>query len=313
MKTRYSGRWFNWYPGRGAVEKVQALSEDEMIQGRSLWQDAWRRLRRNRAALLSMIVLGVIAVACIVIPWVWLYGYAQPNWDLLNHPPTWKGWHIFGTDALGRDLFVRVMWGSRISLMVGVVATLVSLIIGVSWGAMAGYIGGWVDGMMMRFVDILYSVPFIPFVIILMVLFGRNIFLIFIAIGAVSWLGIARIVRGQTLSLRKKEFVEAARASGLSSRAIVRHHIVPNLIGIVVVYVTLTIPSVILFEAFLSFLGLGVQAPMTSLGGLVSDGASVLQSSPYLLIIPAIFLGVIVYCFNFIGDGLRDALDPKDR
>jgi len=313
MTTRHFGRWFNWYPGRGAVEKAQTLSESETIQGRSLWQDAWRRLRRNRAALLSMIVLGVIAVACIVIPWVWPYGYAQPNWDLLNHPPTWQGWHIFGTDALGRDLFVRVMWGSRISLMVGVVATLVSLIIGVSWGATAGYLGGWVDGMMMRMVDILYSVPFIPFVIILMVLFGRNIFLIFVAIGAVSWLGIARIVRGQTLSLRKKEFVEAARASGLSSRAIVRRHIVPNLIGIVVVYVTLTIPSVILFEAFLSFLGLGVQAPMTSLGGLVSNGASVLQSSPYLLIIPAIFLGVIVYCFNFIGDGLRDALDPKDR
>ncbi|EQD40039.1 oligopeptide transport system permease protein OppC, partial [mine drainage metagenome] len=173
--------------------------------------------------------------------------------------------------------------------------------------------GGWVDGLMMRVVDILYSVPFIPFVIVLMVMFGRNLLLIFAAIGAVSWLDIARIVRGQTLSLRKREFVEAARASGVSNGAIVRRHIVPNLIGIVVVYVTLTIPSVILFEAFLSFLGLGVQAPLTSLGGLVSDGASVLQAHPYMLIIPAIFLAVIVYCFNFIGDGLRDALDPKDR
>lgn len=305
--------WFNWYPGRAAAVRAAALAAKDTARGRSLWQDAWARLRRNRAAMLSLIVLSLITVACIVLPWVWPYNYAQPDWDLLNHAPELRGLHLFGTDGLGRDLFVRVMWGCRISLMVGVVATLVTLLIGVTWGAIAGYVGGWLDGLMMRTVDVLYSVPFIPFVIILIVLFGRNILLMFAAIGAVSWLDIARIVRGQTLSLKQKEFIEAARAGGVRNVSIIRRHIVPNLIGIVIVYITLTIPSIILFEAFLSFLGLGVQAPMTSLGGLVSNGAGVLQSYPYQLIIPSIFLAVIVYCFNFIGDGLRDALDPKDR
>jgi len=304
-------RRFNWYPGRGAAQKAAQLAEAG--GGRSLWQDAWLRLRRNHAAMASLIILALITVACIVIPWVWPYGYGTPDWNLLDHAPTLAGWHIFGTDGLGRDLFVRVMYGCRISLMVGVVATFVTLVIGIAWGAAAGYVGGIVDGLLMRTVDVLYSVPFIPFVIILLVLFGHNIFLMFAAIGAVSWLDIARIVRGQTLSLKQKEFVEAARASGVGAAGIIRRHIVPNLIGIVIVYITLTIPTVILFEAFLSFLGLGVQAPMTSLGGLVSDGAGVLQSYPYQLIIPSIFLAVIVYCFNFLGDGLRDALDPKDR
>ncbi|MHB1618168.1 MAG: ABC transporter permease [Metallibacterium sp.] len=305
--------WFNWYPGRGAAARAQALAGSDAARGRSLWQDAWARLRRNRAAMLSLIVLSLITVGCIVLPWVWPYNYATPDWDLLNQAPTLAGMHWFGTDGLGRDLFVRVLWGCRISLMVGVVATLVTLLIGVTWGAIAGYVGGWLDGLMMRTVDVLYSVPFIPFVIILIVLFGRNILLMFAAIGAVSWLDIARIVRGQTLSLKQREFIEAARAGGVGNAGIIRRHIVPNLIGIVIVYITLTIPSIILFEAFLSFLGLGVQAPMTSLGGLVSNGAGVLQSYPYQLIIPSIFLAVIVYCFNFIGDGLRDALDPKDR
>jgi len=303
----------NWYPGRGAAEKAAAVLEHQDVEGRSLWRDAWNRLRHNRAALASGILLAAIALAAIVVPFFWPYGYAEPHWHLLDQAPTLTGGHLFGTDALGRDLFVRVMWGCRISLMVGVVATLVTLAIGVTWGAVAGFMGGWVDALMMRTVDILYSIPFIPFVIILMVLFGRDLFLIFVAIGAVSWLGIARIVRGQTLSLRKKEFVEAARASGVSNGAIIRRHVVPNLLGIVIIYVTLTIPTVILFEAFLSFLGLGVQAPMTSLGGLVSSGAADMQSYPYLLYIPAVFLAAIVYCFNFIGDGLRDALDPKDR
>lgn len=305
--------WFNWYPGRGAAARAQALAGSDAARGRGLWRDAWARLRRNRAAMLSLIVLSLITVGCIVLPWVWPYNYATPDWDLLNQAPTLAGGHIFGTDGLGRDLFVRVLWGCRISLMVGVVATLVTLLIGVTWGAVAGYVGGWLDGLMMRTVDVLYSVPFIPFVIILIVLFGRNILLMFAAIGAVSWLDIARIVRGQTLSLKQREFIEAARAGGVGNAGIIRRHIVPNLIGIVIVYITLTIPSIILFEAFLSFLGLGVQAPMTSLGGLVSNGAGVLQSYPYQLIIPSIFLAVIVYCFNFIGDGLRDALDPKDR
>jgi oligopeptide transport system permease protein len=281
--------------------------------GRSLWADAMARLVQNRFAVASAILLGMIVFAAIVVPWISPYNYYTPQWALLDLPPTWHGGHIFGTDDLGRDLLVRVMWGCRISLFIGLVATVVSVVIGVLWGAAAGFVGGHVDSVMMRIVDILYSVPFIPFVIILVVMFGRDLFLIFVAIGAVSWLDIARIVRGQTLSLRNKEFIEAARASGVSGPSIVVRHLVPNLLGIVVIYATLTVPSVILFEAFLSFLGLGVQAPMTSLGVLVSDGASELQSYPYLLFIPALFLALIVYCLNYLGDGLRDVLDPKER
>lgn len=281
--------------------------------GRSLWQDAFARLLHNRTAVASGVVLGVIVLASIVVPWISSYNYYTPQWLLLDTPPTLQGGHIFGTDDLGRDLLVRVMWGCRVSLLIGTVASVVSVVIGVLWGAAAGFVGGRVDSFMMRIVDILYSVPFIPFVIVLVVMFGRNLFLIFVAIGAVSWLDIARIVRGQTLSLRNKEFIEAARASGVRGPAIVARHLVPNLLGIVMIYATLTVPSVILFEAFLSFLGLGVQAPMTSLGVLVSDGASELQSYPYLLFIPALFLASIVYCLNYIGDGLRDVLDPKER
>jgi oligopeptide transport system permease protein len=281
--------------------------------GRSLWQDAFARLRHKRMAVASGIVLGVIILAAIVVPWISPYNYFTPEWALLDTAPTLHGGHIFGTDDLGRDLLVRVMWGCRVSLMIGAVASVVSIVIGVLWGAAAGFVGGRVDSFMMRIVDVLYSVPFIPFVIVLVVMFGRNLFLLFVAIGAVSWLDIARIVRGQTLSLRNKEFIEAARASGVRGPTIVVRHLIPNLLGIVIIYATLTVPSVILFEAFLSFLGLGVQAPMTSLGVLVSDGASDLQSYPYQLIIPAIFLALIVYCLNYLGDGLRDVLDPKAR
>jgi oligopeptide transport system permease protein len=281
--------------------------------GRSLWQDAFSRLRHNRPAMASAVVLALIVVSAIVVPWISPYDYAMPQWAQLDIPPTLQGGHLFGTDDLGRDLLVRVMWGCRVSLMIGIVASVISVVIGVFWGAVAGYVGGTVDALMMRTVDILYSVPFIPFVIVLVVIFGRDLLLIFVAIGAVSWLDIARIVRGQTLSLRSKEFIEAARASGVRGTGIVWRHLIPNLLGIVVIYATLTVPSVILFEAFLSFLGLGVQAPMTSLGVLVSDGASELQPYPYLLLIPAIFLALIVYCLNFLGDGLSDALDPKER
>ena len=242
-------------------------------KGRSLWNDAFRRLRHNRAATASAVVLSAIIVLAIVIPWISPYNYYTPQWAMLDQAPSLHGGHIFGTDDLGRDLLVRVMWGCRVSLLIGLVASVVSVVIGVLWGAAAGFAGGYVDSLMMRIVDILYSVPFIPFVIVMVVMFGRNLFLIFVAIGAVSWLDIARIVRGQTLSLRNKEFIEAARASGVSNSNIVTRHLVPNLMGIVVIYATLTVPSVILFEAFLSFLGLGVQAPMTSLGVLVSDGA----------------------------------------
>ncbi len=208
---------------------------------------------------------------------------------------------------------MRTLYGARVSLMVGILATGVSLLIGVTWGAIAGYFGGHLDNLMMRFVDVMYSLPFMFFVILLMVVFGRNIFLIFIAIGAVEWLTMARIVRGQTLSVKGKEFIEAARAAGVSNRKIISRHIIPNLLGPVVVYVTLTVPQVILIESFLSFLGLGVQEPLTSWGVLIEDGAAQMESAPWMLIFPATFLAVTLFCFNFIGDGLRDALDPKDR
>ncbi len=295
------------------TEAALANADAEAMAGRSLWQDAWRRLRRNRAAMTSLILLSLIVLAAVFGPMLSPYDYYTPEWTLLNQSPTLVGDHIFGTDDLGRDVLVRIFWGCRISLMIGLVASVVSLFIGVLWGTTAGYVGGWVDSLMMRIVDILYSVPFIPFVIVLLVLFGRELILIFVAIGAVSWLDIARIVRGQTLTLKKREFIEAARASGVGGFAIIRRHLIPNLLGIVIIYITLTIPSLILFEAFLSFLGLGVQAPMTSLGVLVSDGVADLQSFPYLLIVPATVLAVIIYCFNYLGDGLRDALDPKDR
>lgn len=283
-------------------------------QGRSLWQDAWRRLRRNRAALIAMIVLGALVALVIVGPWFapWSYDYIDFDGDW-GAAPSLSGSHWFGTDSLGRDLFARTLQGGRISLLVGFVATLVSLLIGVTWGAVAGYYGGRVDNVMMRIVDILYAMPFMFFVILLMVLFGHHLVLIFVAIGAVNWLDMARIVRGQTLSLRQKEFVAAAVTSGLESGAIIRHHIVPNLLGVVVVYATLTIPQVILVESFLSFLGLGVQEPATSWGMLVNDGAREMEATPWALIFPAAFLATTLFCFNFIGDGLRDALDPKDR
>jgi oligopeptide transport system permease protein len=223
------------------------------------------------------------------------------------------GYHIFGMDDAGRDLFIRVLYGARVSLSVGLVATLVSLFIGVGYGAIAGFVGGRLDEVMMRFVDILYSLPYIFLVIILMVVFGQNFFLLFVAIGAVEWLTMARIVRGQTLSVKQKEFIEAARAAGVGTFATIRRHVVPNVLGPVVVYVTLTIPTVILAESFLSFLGLGVQEPLTSWGVLISEGAQYMESAPWILIFPALFMAITLFCFNFIGDGLRDALDPKDR
>ena len=283
-----------------------------VLKGRSLWDDARRRLLRNRAAVASMIVLAVLVVFAVVGPYL-----APFPFDQINKNDVWMkplvGGHLLGSDALGRDLLSRLMIGLRVSLAVGVVATFVSLVIGVLWGAAAGYIGGRVDEIMMRVVDILYSLPFIFFVILLMVTFGRNFILMFLAIGAVEWLTMARIVRGQTLSLKQREFIEAARAAGLGRRAIVARHIVPNLLGPVVVYVTLTIPGVILAESFLSFLGLGVQEPMTSLGSLISKGAQDMELAPWLLIFPSLVMVVTLMAFNFIGDGLRDAIDPKDR
>ncbi|MEY4763234.1 MAG: hypothetical protein RLZZ200_3091 [Pseudomonadota bacterium] len=263
-----------------------------------------------RHPIASYTVLGSVLLAALVVPWLSPYDYATPSWDALDLMPQWADGHWFGTDDLGRDLLVRLMWGCRISLLVGVLASLTSLVIGVGWGVTAGYAGGRTDAWMMRAVDVLYSVPFIPFVIVLTVIFGRNIVLLFVAIGAVSWLDIARIARGQALTLRQREFVEAARVGGMTSAQIIVRHIIPNLLGIVVVYLTLTIPTVILIEAFLSFLGLGAQAPLTSLGVMIAEGAAQLRSRPMLLLQPAVLLAVIVYCCNRIGDSLRDRFDP---
>ena len=288
-------------------------SPSEEFKGRSLWSDARRRLLHNRAAVVSFGMLAVIALAAIFGPLLSPYTYDDVSWDFISTPPDLASGHYFGTDDNGRDLFVRVMYGGRVSLTVGMVATLVSLAIGVVWGATAGFLGGRIDGVMMRIVDILYSVPFIFFVIMLTVVFGRDIVLIYVAIGAVSWLDMARIVRGQTMSLKRREFVEAAHAGGVRTAVVIRRHIIPNCLGPVIVYVTLTVPNVILLESFLSFLGLGVQEPQTSWGVLISDGARLMETSPWALIFPAVMLAVTLGCFNFIGDGLRDALDPKDR
>ena len=291
-----------------------ALEAAAEVEGRSLWQDAWRRLRANRAAFVSMIILGIIALACLVLQYALPWSYDAIDWDHVEAmPPNFELGHYLGTDSVGRDLLARTLVGGRISLMVGVLATLVALLIGVAVGAVAGFLGGRVDQLLMRFVDLLYSVPLTFFVIILMVMFGRNFILMFLAIGAVEWLTMARIVRGQTLSLKNKEFIEAARASGGSTFSIIARHIVPNVLGVVIVYVTLTIPQVILLESFLSFLGLGVQEPLTSWGVLLNEGAAELEANPRTLIVPALFMTATLFCFNFIGDGLRDALDPKDR
>ena len=271
------------------------------------------RLYRNKAAMISIALLMIITTLCIIGPELspWEFDYA--DWDHVGIAPDWSSGHLLGTDALGRDLFVRILHGGRISLMVGLLATGVSLLIGVVYGAVAGYVGGKVDSLMMRFVDILYALPFMFFVILLTVYFGRSLWLIFIAIGAVEWLTMARIVRGQTLSLKQRAFIEAAKLSGASTSTIIFRHIVPNTLGPVIIYATLMVPQVILFESFLSFLGLGVQEPMTSWGVLISEGKDEMESSPWMLIYPTLFLSLTLFCLNFIGDGLRDALDPKDR
>lgn len=279
----------------------------------SLLADAWRRLYANRAAVTAIWTLGVLVAMVLFGPWLSPHDVDTSDWSRIASPPSLGDGHYFGTDFLGRDVYVRTLEGGRISLLVGLVATAVSLIIGVAWGATAGYLGGRVDALMMRIVDILYAMPFLFFVILLMVLFGRHIVLIFVAIGAVNWLDMARIVRGQTLSLKEREFIEAAEAFGVGTTAILFRHIAPNLLGVVMVYVTLTIPQVILVESFLSFLGLGVQEPNTSWGSLVNDGAQQMEQAPWLLLFPALFLAITLFCLNFIGDGLRDALDPRER
>ncbi|MBL9216611.1 MAG: ABC transporter permease [Opitutaceae bacterium] len=275
----------------------------------SLWRDAWHRLRQNRLAVAGGAVLAVLGLLCVFGPFFLSYSYQEQNLDLGATPPSAAHW--LGTDTLGRDLLVRLLYGGRISLGVGLCATIVALTIGVVYGAIAGYVGGKTDAVMMRIVDIMYALPFTIFVILLMVFLGRNIVLLFVAIGAVEWLTMARIVRGQIMTLKKMEFIEAARSLGLGNRRIIFRHLLPNALGPIIVYTTLTIPAVMLLEAFLSFLGLGVQPPMSSWGTLIKDGAEKMEEFPWLLQFPGVVFSLTLFSLNFLGDGLRDALDVR--
>jgi oligopeptide transport system permease protein len=283
------------------------------VKGRSLWANARHRFLKNKAAVAGLILLVLIAIACFGAPYFGLRDQDDINWDMIQSAPDLAQGYFFGTDSNGRDLFVRTLYGGQVSLTVGIVSTLVSLVIGTLYGATAGFLGGKVDGAMMRFVDMLYSIPFIFFVILLTVFFGRQFVLIYVAIGAVNWLDMARIVRGQTLSIKRKEYIEAAHASGVSSWRIITRHIIPNCLGPVVVYMTLTVPVVILTESFISFLGMGVQEPQSSWGTLVAEGADNLEIAPWQVFGPGAVLAITLLSLNFVGDGLRDALDPKDR
>ncbi|TNH06302.1 oligopeptide ABC transporter permease OppC [Testudinibacter sp. TR-2022] len=296
------------------VEKLaNNLAQQQEVEGRSLWQDAKRRFFHNRAALVSLFILSLITLFVIFAPMLMPFPFDETDWNMMSAPPDIESMHYFGTDSSGRDLLVRVAIGGRISLLVGVAGALIAVLVGTLYGATSGYVGGKTDAVMMRILEILNSFPFMFFVILLVTFFGQNILLIFVAIGMVSWLDMARIVRGQTLSLKRKEFVEAAIVCGVPTRQIIWRHIVPNVLGVVVVYASLLVPGMILFESFLSFLGLGTQEPLSSWGGLLNDGARSMEYMPWLLVFPALFLVTTLFCFNFIGDGLRDALDPKDR
>ncbi|MEO0368894.1 MAG: ABC transporter permease [Pseudomonadota bacterium] len=288
-------------------QNIVSIADAE--KGTSLWADAWIRLKKNKLALFSLYVVAFLIIIAILTPWIAPYGYEEQNLDLGATPPSAAHW--FGTDLFGRDMLTRVMYGGRISLAVGFIATAVALLIGVAWGTIAGYIGGRTDAVMMRIVDALYALPFIIFIILLMVVFGKSILLLFLAIGAVEWLTMARIVRGQVLTIRHQEYIEAAKSMGLSTAHILWKHVVPNSLGPIIVYATLTVPQVMLLEAFLSFLGLGIQPPMSSWGLLISYGAEVMEDSPWLLIFPGLALSITLFALNFLGDGLRDALDPK--
>lgn len=278
-----------------------------------LWRDAGRRLVGNRAAMTSLCILLGLGLLTLVGPLLSPFPPDVLDWSMMGTPPDLGSGHWLGTDRLGRDLFVRTLLGARVSLVIALLATSVSLLIGVTWGAVAGYAGGRLDAALMRFVDVLYALPNIFFVIILTVVFNRSPMTMFVAIGAVGWLTMARVVRGQALVLMRRDFIEAAVASGAGPARIVFRHVVPNLLGTVVVYATLMIPQMILVESFLSFLGIGIQEPLSSLGNLIADGATEMEAAPWMLLVPASCLVVIVFCFNFLGDGLRDALDPQDR
>ncbi|HXS67529.1 MAG TPA: ABC transporter permease subunit [Candidatus Polarisedimenticolia bacterium] len=281
----------------------------EIEPGQSLWQDAWHRLRKNKLAVIGAIFVAVLAVACFLTPLVAPGTYAKTNLALGATAPSHAHW--LGTDVLGRDLLARVLYGGCISLSVGLAGTFVSVFIGVLYGAIAGYFGGRLDVVLMRIVDIIYSLPFVVFVILVLVVFGQNIILLFMALGAISWLDMARIIRAQVMALKKQEFVEAAVALGLRKRRIILRHLIPNVLGIVTIYATLIVPSVMLLEAFLSFLGLGVQAPMSSWGTLILDGSKSMEQYPWLLIFPGLCFSLTLFSLNFVGDGLRDALDVR--
>ena len=280
-----------------------------MSNSASLWSDALYRLTRNKAAMVGGSILIILILCAIAAPWIAPYPYAYQDLDLGAAPPSAQ--HILGTDILGRDLFSRILYGARVSLLVGFVASGVALVIGVSWGIVAGFFGGTIDSVMMRIVDILYGLPFIIFVILLMVIFGSNLWLLFGAIGAVEWLTMSRIVRGQVIGLKNQEFVLAAKAMGVSNFSMFRRHLLPNILGPIAVYATLTIPQVMLLESFLSFLGLGIQPPMSSWGTLIKDGVESMEEFSWLLVYPGITFTITLFALNFFGDGLRDALDPK--
>ena len=273
-------------------------------------QDAWRRLKKNKPAMFGLAVLSVFILLALAAPWITPYSYSGQNLELGASPPSTGHW--LGSDLFGRDMLTRILYGSRVSLAVGFIATAVALVIGVAWGATAGYLGGRIDNLMMRFVDILYALPFTVFIILLMVVFGRNIFLLFLVIGAVEWLTMARIVRGQVLHIKQQDFIEAAVSFGLSRFHIIVKHVIPNIIGPVIVYATLTVPNVILLESFLSFLGLGIQPPQSSWGLLIAYGVETMEEYPWLLIFPASVLSLTLFSLNFLGDGLRDAFDVRD-
>lgn len=304
-------------------KKVQELADNLAasgeIEGRSLWQDARHRFFKNKAAMVSLITLLLIVIFSIAGSSISPWDYEEIDWDAMGDVqtmgvPSIETGHYFGTDALGRDLYSRVIQGTQISLMVGLIGSFIAVVVGTLYGATAGYLGGRIDGAMMRTVDILMAIPFMFVLILLMVMFGRSIYMIFIGIGLLSWLEMSRIIRGQTMSLKNKEFIEAAVATGVKPLTIITRHIVPNVLGIVVVYATLLVPGMIMTESFISFLGLGVQEPQTSWGALINEGTKTMQHGTlWQLLFPLIFFIVTLLSFFFIGDGLRDALDPKDR
>ena len=289
------------------------MTEPAAGQRRGQWQDARRRLKANRLALAALALMAAVACLAVLAPLLSPWSYDSLDWRHLAAPPGLPASHWLGTDRLGRDLFVRTLYGVRLSLLISLLASAVSLAVGIAWGSIAGYAGGRTDAWMMRCVDVLYSLPYLFIVIILTTLFRRgSIAVLLLGVAAVGWLTTARIVRGQTLALKRREFVEAARAGGATPWDILRRHIVPNLLGPVAVYAALTVPQMIMFETFLSFLGLGVQEPHASLGNLVYVGAQEMQSAPWLLIVPAGVLAVLLICLNVFGDGVRDALDPRE-